>query len=405
MSAMARTKGEADTGTPPDLPLLPRGPLVFTDLPAAALVLEALAPAIGSGLFHARGSFGAAVILVRDGALFETHLFSRSGAHSRVRDVDEMRSWPDALVSADRLDAGLVNLCAALLRGKALYDDLRLEWTSWPALLADLARRDAAYVVELTTPSGRGVTCVATGRQLFSYTDIHPSLGDHALLEAMAAGGDGEVRVRRVALSTFASEVASGVGAEILQAEPGRGGPRPAAVTDPRPSAAPSLATFAQAAATPHLQPPAVEQGAAGGAGTPTLNPTIEALLPDLSWVAPWETTWRRERGEEQAPASAPPATQPAAPPTQPVAPASVAAPSRHLTMADVHDELRAIARRRLQRSASRVESALDAAVAQQLPVDRVLDDLRSLSIRGVMPETIGAMVDEMAAASGRLAG
>lgn len=386
---------------PADLPLLPRGSLVFTDLPAAALVLEALAPAIGSGLFRARGSFGAAVILVRGGELFETHLFSRSGAHSRVRDVDEMRSWPDALVSSDRLDAGLVNLAAALLRGKALYDDLRLEWTSWPSLLADLARRDAAYVVELSTPSGRGVTCVATGRQLYSYSDIHPALGDHALLEAMAAGGDGEVRVRRVPLSTFASELASGVGAEILQAEPARVGTRATPAAEPRPSGSPSLATFAQAAASPETQPPAAPQATVPAA----LRPTIGPLLPDLSWVAPWETTGRRAGAEQQRGASSPPATQPDGPPVHQLGSAAVAAPTRRLSTADVHDELLAIARRRLQRSASRVESALAAAVAQQLPIDRVLEDLRSLSIRGVMPETIGAMVDEMAAASGRGAG
>lgn len=70
--------------------------------------------------------------------------------------------------------------------------------------------------------------------------------------------------------------------------------------------------------------------------------------------------------------------------------------------VAEVQDELCEIAQRRLKLSASRVELALDTAAAQDIPLDRVLDDLRNLTIRGVMPRTIAAMVDEMAEAVAR---
>src|ERR1035437_1264077 len=74
-----------------------------------------------------------------------------------------------------------------------------------PAQLSHAKRRSGGVPVQhlprprvLPAPPSRGVTCVAAGRQALSYTDIHPSLGDPALLEAMAQNGEGSVRVRRV---------------------------------------------------------------------------------------------------------------------------------------------------------------------------------------------------------------
>lgn len=490
---MADHTVDSDLDGPPDLlPLLPRGQPVFADLPLPALVLEALAPAIGNGVLRVRGPVGAAVILVRDGAPFETVVVSAGSEPGGHHDIAEVQGWPGAEVSADRLEPALVDLCAALLRGEALYEDLRLEWTTWPALLADLAWRGGAFVVEIATPSGRGVTCLAEGRQLLSYTDIHPSLDDPAVLEAMAANGDGHVRVRRVAASTFATELETDAGVEVRRGlrhtaggsaaptaephlaadtEPAAAGsdPGPAAAeaaaafdaasdaaafdaaeafaafdaaeslaapdappvtaADPAPGwlthrepapvsgehpsspAPPSLATFAQSVApaapseaeTPTPPVPLAQPAAGGVEDEPFARPTIEMLLPDLSWVAPWQAQWPNEAEVEVAePAHA-------AVPTdrgQPAAAAPTAPSSLHsLTVADVHNELREIAQRRLQLSASRVEIALESAASQDLPLDRVLDDLRSLSIRGIMQPTIDAMVDEMTAVAGRRAG
>jgi hypothetical protein len=58
--------------------------------------------------------------------------------------------------------------------------------------------------------------------------------------------------------------------------------------------------------------------------------------------------------------------------------------------------DLRAIAQRRLQLSATRVESVLNEAAREQRPLDTVLEEIRSMSIRGVMPSTVDAMVAEM---------
>ncbi|MHB8718903.1 MAG: hypothetical protein ACYDAC_08445 [Candidatus Dormibacteria bacterium] len=436
--------GDIDGAPATDLPLLPRGTVVFTDLPARALVLEALAPAVGSGLLRVTSPYGAGFILVRDGALYETHAFSPTGAHTSQQGLEELRRWPEADVSADRLDVALVDLSAALLRSETLYDDLRLEWTSWPGLLADLGRREAAYIVELSASAGRGVTCVAGGRQLLSYTDVHPALGDPALLEAMASSGEGNVRVRRVAPHTFAHLLQSGAGIPVPAARPQTPGaafpaPAPAAVWQPPattasppssshqpgpgPGSAPSLAAFAQTVAGADVAarqsppagpvssvPPALshslttpaggEAGAtereearpspwddAGEADAVEEAPDASEEAPDassLGWVAPWQVAWGADVAVEAAPGGS---------------------PLRGLTVADVHAELREIAQRRLQLSASRVEVALDSAAAQDLPLDRVLDDLRSLSIRGVMQPTIDAMVDEMAEAAGRRVG
>ena len=370
---------------PEQLPLLPRGTTVFTDLPARALVLEALAPAVGSGLLRVRSQHGAGFILVRDGALYETHVFSASGAHATSHALEELRRWPEAVVSADRLDVALVDLSAALLRGETLYDDLRLEWTSWAGLLADLARREAAYIVELSTATGRGVTCVAGGRQLLSYTDVQPALGDPALLEAMASSGAGDIRVRRVAPMTFAGLLQAGAGTPVQWA---RGGALGGAFPPPDDTAQPpTLATFAQAVAGFTLP---VEPSLPAEAPLPVEvrqhdpvddDTDDEEAAIDLGWVAPWQVAWGVD------------------PPDEPARPGS---PLHGLTVGDVHSELREIAQRRLQLSASRVEAALDSAAAQDLPLDRVLEDLRSLSIRGLMQPTIDAMVDEMTEVAGR---
>jgi len=76
-----------------------------------------------------------------------------------------------------------------------------------------------------------------------------------------------------------------------------------------------------------------------------------------------------------------------------------VAAPSSQAARPSVGDMLaglRSIAQRRLQLSASRVEIVLDEAAREQRPLDSVLDEIRAMSIRGVMPSTVDAMVAEM---------
>jgi hypothetical protein len=103
-----------------------------------------------------------------------------------------------------------------------------------------------------------------------------------------------------------------------------------------------------------------------------------DEVLPDLTWVAPWQTPWRDEPVEQ----------------SQAVSAAAGEAPSVGEVLAD----LRAIAQRRLQLSATRVEAVLDEASREQRSLPAVLDEIRAMSIRGVMPATVDAMVDEMSA-------
>ena len=76
----------------------------------------------------------------------------------------------------------------ALFRGTPCHADLRLEWTDWKGLLADLCSRGGLFVVEFDTPLGRGVTMILDGRQVATYTEAHPELGPEAF--AGSAGRD-----------------------------------------------------------------------------------------------------------------------------------------------------------------------------------------------------------------------
>jgi hypothetical protein len=102
-------------------------------------------------------------------------------------------------------------------------------------------------------------------------------------------------------------------------------------------------------------------------------------VLPDLTWVAPWQTPWRDEPTGSDGHASAD---------------GDEGAPA----VSEVLGDLRAVAQRRLQLSAGRVETVLDEAAREKRALTSVLDEIRAMSIRGVMPSTVDAMVDEMTA-------
>jgi hypothetical protein len=435
------------------IPLLPRGTVILDGIPTRAVIMEELAPVIGEGTMVVRDRDRGAVVLVRDDAVFEVHVFEGLFLRPGAGRIQEVQSWTSALVTADRLEHPLVDLCATLLRGEVVYDDLRLSWITWPTLLADLGERGGTYVVEISTPAGRGVTCVAAGRQALSYTDIHPSLGDPALLEAMASNRQGSVRVRRVAAEAFddaqrdatrtiapAAGPSSAQSAGTPHAEPVQRVAEP----QPRPAAQPQPAAQRQPAAQPQPAARSLTAGAAQGAdhpqgasqhatngsagaepGTgaardwpattwerpgpaavvevapsqplPQPEPAGDAALPDVAWVAPWEAGWR----EDSAASSADTSPAEAAPKkwtfdSDRPAPSS----SSSLPVSDVIVDLRSIAQRRLQLSASRVEAVLEEGAQQHRSLDSVLQEIRGMSIRGVMPSTVEEMVDEMASAA-----
>jgi hypothetical protein len=98
-------------------------------------------------------------------------------------------------MSACRWNDPAMSLLEPLIHGETCYADLRLKWTAWSQLLEDLRARDGTFVVELFTPIGRGVTVIRGGKQVATYTDAHPSVGDPDLIDVLAAGGTGSVRV------------------------------------------------------------------------------------------------------------------------------------------------------------------------------------------------------------------
>ncbi len=177
------------------LPLLPAGFAIFEALPVGALVLDALAPVIGNGMITIRAGESEGALVVRNGVVSE-RVWVSGGVRSYGNDALALiRSADTAMVSARRLGDEAMILLGPLLHGDPCYTDLRLEWITWAQFLGDLCARGPTFLVEVNTPGGRGVACVQGGRQVATYTESHPTLGDASLLDDLAAGGVGTVRV------------------------------------------------------------------------------------------------------------------------------------------------------------------------------------------------------------------
>lgn len=392
-------------------PLLPRGKPLFENIPSQAVVLEALAPAIGHGVMLVRRPDMVGVVLVREGGLFETYAFS--GATHQLGDsaLQNIRGWADATVSAFQLEPEVVDVAPSLLRGDVLYNDLRLSWIDWQQFLKDLSSRDGRYVVELHTPRGRGVTCFDGGRRIATFTESHPELGDAALLDALADVGAGTVNVRREPMPFIAATPVVETPAVAAASQPA-----PAPAEPASPAAEPMIGLGKPAAAEPALGQPVA---------SPWDQPPAAPLEQPVS--NPFE---QQQPAPAPAPFSAPGEAASLAsifgPPTGGGAPAPAPAPSSSpllpdlggggnggsqgtaapaVSINDILPDLKLIARSRLQRSAGRVEGMLDDAAAQSRPLPDVLAEIRALTIRGVMQSTLDDMVDEMSStAAGRTA-
>jgi hypothetical protein len=333
------------------MPLLPRGGAIFEDIPARAVVLAELAPALQNGALVIRRPNGVGVVLVQDGALYERFCFhdSRDPLYGDAA-MAEIRLWLDATVSAFRLKRDVVDMAPVLLRGDAIYEDLRLSWTDWTSFIDDLRHRDGTFVVELQTANGRGVTCISDGEHVATFTSDHPEFGDASLLDKLAASGRGTISVRcepaeKVAFSNDEPEPAPAVIAEpVVAAEP----------------TAPAAADTSSGTINPFASNGSGESGS-NGAGVD--NP-FGAMFSGTGGSAATDH--------------------------QPV----------NVTVADILPELKEIAQDRLQRSSSRVEAMLDDAAAGDKPLESVLAEIRGLVIRGVMQSTLDSVVDEMLAAA-----
>jgi len=273
------------------IPILPRGVALFESIPAPAIVLGALGPAIGNGavLLHQPGCTG--VILVRDGDLFEEYAFEAGARLVGEEALRRIASWQSATVSAYRFDRQVVSVAPALFRGRLRYEGLQLRWTDWKRLLADLRRRNGLFAVELDTPTGRGVTLIGNGRQVATYTEAHPELGDDGLLDPLAATGRGTIRVRHEPGGDWSDEVV-GSGQETSEPavsnESERGEPADAPEAEAREAEAPgadAAGTEPPDGKSPDGQPPDADGAAAEAAATGPADPEpldAEVALPEL---------------------------------------------------------------------------------------------------------------------------
>jgi hypothetical protein len=179
------------------LPLLPHGSPLFQSLPGDAVVLEALAPAVKAGVIVSRRGESAGVALVRGGAITECLCIDGATKTSGIEALQQMSQWSDSHVSAAQLSVAEVNVVHVFLRGEPLHDDLQLRWVEWGRLLTELRRSPGAFVVELSTPAGRAVTSIREGSHVATYSDQHAGPGDPSMLDELARGGQGLIRVFR----------------------------------------------------------------------------------------------------------------------------------------------------------------------------------------------------------------
>jgi hypothetical protein len=352
------------------IPILPRGTALFDGIPAPAIVIEALEPVIGDGALVSRRSGSVGVILIKEASIFEVYAFEGGKRLEGQTALQVISTWTDATMSAYQLDRIVVAVAPSLYRGTPCYENLRLEWTDWKGLLADLCSRDGLFVVELDTPMGRGVTLILDGRQVATYTEAHPELGPESLLDPLAATKRGTIWVRR---------------------EP------PTAPAVMKPGSAPEASPAPKA---PEPAPPAEAKE------KPAAVPIT--LAPPISVGIDWSSTplWRADAGAEPTRTAAPLAATNARPvaaqaePFNPFALFEDGDDDVHATpsLATMAGSLKELARLRLQRSSSRVETMIDDAVAQRLPLGILVDEVRGLVIRGVMAVTLDQLADEMAA-------
>jgi len=336
------------TAVPPHdvLPALPLGTPVFHSLPGRALVLAELAPAVGDGIVVPRLGESAGVLVIRDGRIVECICIDAGETLTGDAALQRMSRWGDASVSASQLSLAEASVITHLFHGEYLYDDLRLSWVDWPGFVADLRGRPGAFVVELNTPSGRGVTSIREGTHVVSYTDRQPGLGDPSALDELAAGHQGTIRVLR--------EAAPDAG---LATEEAAEAPGPMVALD-----------------TP-LPAPAVDEDES-------------STFTEIFGVRAGE-----------APAIAEPPAEPEPEPDVALAPPPAAADFTELL-----PDLKLLVRSRLQMSSPRVEILLEDAVASGRPLDWVAGQVRGMAIRGVQQVTLERLADDMLALAGQRA-
>ncbi len=336
------------------LPLLPGGATVFDSLPFGALVLDALAPAVGNGLITLRDGGEEGVVVVRDGVISESVWVANGVRSTGDVALAQIRLAATTAVSACRLSDEAMGLIGPLIRSEPCCADLRLEWVAWPQLLNDLRERSLTFVVELTTPTGRAVTVIEHGRQIATFAEPQHAIGGSDLVDDLAAGGVGTIRVLVDRGAGSASQPEQSSGAARTAAAPIVTAPvtgtqrreddapritRPIIVPDDDPNATLSALFGPHRDGSTHLQAedhPAEQQA-------PTL---VDSLLP----------------------------------------------------------QLKLLVRNRLQRSSGSVEEVVDGAATDRQSVEWLADRVRVMSVRGFLHSTFDQLADDMLALTRRQA-
>jgi len=361
------------------LPLLPAGTPLFEALPARAIVLDALAPAVGDGVITMTDRDRTGVLVIRSGRISDAVSFDGARSAGDLA-LLAMSGWDAAVVSASHLTETAMSILGALITGERCYEDLRLEWTRWSQLLDDLRERGRTYVVEVRTAAGRGVTIVHDGQQVATYTDAHPGLGEPSLVAALADAGAGSVRV------TMGSETSE----------------RMSAVRNPvAPRAPDGTRECARAIGAP---------GQAGG---------VTATEPPIGQGRPAESDGQTTDNESAALTFGSPAPAPAgaydpnegnatltalfgdALDHRPFTPLVVVDPPNTPATTSVGSllpELRFLAQQRLHRSAGPVEDVVEAAADGGESVAWLAERVRVMTIRGFVTSTFEQLAHDMLA-------
>lgn len=325
------------------LPLLPAGATLFDALPFGALVLDALAPAVGNGVITLRDGEREGVLLVRDGIVSETVWVADSVRSNGDEALTLIRGAHSATVSACRLSDEAMAVVEPLIRGAPCYADLRLEWVLWPQLLHDLRERGGTFVVELVAPTGRGVTVIQNGRQIATFAESHPAIGNPDLLDDLAAGGVGTIRILVGSVLSSALHAGPSVIAapRVVAHRPEvvvQQMPRPVVVQPDDPNATLSALFGPHGDASDQYQPTGIDRSNRRG---PT---QVETVLPQLKLL--------------------------------------------------VHN--------RLQRSSASVEEVVEIAAHDRHSVEWLADRVRVMTMRGFLHSTFDQLADDMLALAAR---
>lgn len=325
---------------------------MFESLPFGALVLDALAPAIGNGLITLRADGEEGVVVVRDGVMSECVWVANGVRSTGDVALAQIRLAATTAVSACRLSDEAMSLVGPLIRGEPCYADLRLEWVAWPQLLNDLRERSLTFVVELTTPTARAVTVIENGRQIATFADSQPALGGSDLIDDLAAGGVGTIRV----LLDRGSRSASQPGQSSLAA----------------------LTVAAPMALSPLTEAPRHEADARYVA-RPIVVPDDDANATLSALFGPHRggSTYRPAEDES--------------------------AEHRVPTLVDsLLPQLKLLVRNRLQRSSGSVEEVVDGAATDRQSVEWLADRVRVMTVRGFLHSTFDQLADDMLALTRR---